>query len=220
MPVSRTSKTSRSAPPRRTTSLTSPCGVNLTALVSRFSSTWRSRVGSVSTASGSSAGASSTNDTLFSAARNRTTSMQPLSSGRSRTGRASTLILPASILEKSRMSLITVISASAESRMVWACSRWSGFSGVSSNSPLMPITPFMGVRISWLIVARKALLAWLAASAAARAADAASAWARAWASCTASWRERCTWRQARSTMSPTKIVGKPTWVSTCNQPWG
>ena len=33
----------------------------------------------------------------------------------------------------------------------------------------MPMTPFMGVRISWLIVARKALLARLAASAASRA---------------------------------------------------
>ena len=33
----------------------------------------------------------------------------------------------------------------------------------------MPMTAFIGVRISWLIVARKALLASLAASAAARA---------------------------------------------------
>jgi len=32
----------------------------------------------------------------------------------------------------------------------------------------MPITPFMGVRISWLMVARKALLAWLADSALSR----------------------------------------------------
>ena len=29
----------------------------------------------------------------------------------------------------------------------------------------MPMTPFMGVRISWLITARKVLLAWLARSA-------------------------------------------------------
>ena len=34
----------------------------------------------------------------------------------------------------------------------------------------MPMTAFIGVRISWLMVARKALLASLAASAAARAA--------------------------------------------------
>ena len=33
----------------------------------------------------------------------------------------------------------------------------------------MPITAFIGVRISWLIVARKALFAWVAASASWRA---------------------------------------------------
>ena len=58
-----------------------------------------------------------------------------------------------------------VSSASPESRIVEAKSRWSSVSGVSSSSPLMPITAFIGVRISWLIVARKALLASLAASA-------------------------------------------------------
>ena len=49
-----------------------------------------------------------------------------------------------------------------------ASSRWSASSWVSSSSPVMPMTPFIGVRISWLIVARNALLASLAASAAAR----------------------------------------------------
>ena len=38
----------------------------------------------------------------------------------------------------------------------------------------MPSTPFIGVRISWLMVARKVDLAWVAASASARAASAAS----------------------------------------------
>ncbi len=52
--------------------------------------------------------------------------------------------------------------------MVVAKSRWSSVSGVSSSRPLMPMTAFIGVRISWLIVARKALLASLAASAWAR----------------------------------------------------
>ena len=67
------------------------------------------------------------------------------------------------------MSLMMVSSESPESRMVVAKSRWSSVSGVSSSSPLMPMTAFIGVRISWLIVARKALLASLAASAWARA---------------------------------------------------
>ena len=60
-----------------------------------------------------------------------------------------------------------VSSASPESRMVPAKSRCSALSGVSSSRPLMPITAFIGVRISWLIVARNALLASLAVSAAA-----------------------------------------------------
>jgi len=39
-------------------------------------------------------------------------------------------------------------------------------SGESSSRLVMPMTPFIGVRISWLIIARKALLAWAARSAA------------------------------------------------------
>ncbi len=57
----------------------------------------------------------------------------------------------------------------------------------------MPMTPFIGVRISWLMVARKALLASLAASAAARAS-----------------RSRCALRScsnARRMMAPTKTSG-------------
>ncbi len=71
--------------------------------------------------------------------------------------------------------------------MVAAKSRCSSVSGVSSNRPLMPMTAFIGVRISWLIVARNALLASLALSACSRAA---SAWARA--SC-ASLNSRAFW---------------------------
>jgi len=62
-----------------------------------------------------------------------------------------------------------VSSASPLSRMVLAKSRWSSVSAVSSSRPLMPITAFIGVRVSWLMVARNALLASLAVSAAARA---------------------------------------------------
>ena len=62
-----------------------------------------------------------------------------------------------------------VSSASPESRIVPAKSRCSSLSGVSSSSPLMPMTAFIGVRISWLMVARNALFASFAASAAARA---------------------------------------------------
>ena len=71
-----------------------------------------------------------------------------------------------------------VSRASPLSRMVVARSRWSSFSGVSSSTPLIPITPFIGVRISCDIVARNALLASLADSAASRARCSAAASAR------------------------------------------
>ena len=78
---------------------------------------------------------------------------------------ASIASLPASTLEKSRMSLMMVSSASPERRTVSAYSRCSAVSSVSSSRPVMPITPFIGVRISWLMLARNSLLCRLAASA-------------------------------------------------------
>ena len=59
-------------------------------------------------------------------------------------------------------------SVSALARIVSAYSRCSPAMGVSSSRPLIPMTPFSGVRISWLIVARNSDLARLAASASCR----------------------------------------------------
>ena len=74
--------------------------------------------------------------------------------------------LPASTLEKSRMSLITVSSASADIFTVFeVLALFGGQFGVKASS-VMPRMPFMGVRISWLMLARNSLLARLAASAA------------------------------------------------------
>ena len=85
--------------------------------------------------------------------------------GRSRSCSRSSL--PASILEKSRMSLITVSSESADdfdqSRGTRAARRSARCPAASS---VMPMMPFIGVRISWLMLARNSLLARLAASAA------------------------------------------------------
>ena len=50
-------------------------------------------------------------------------------------------------------------------RMISANSRWRGCRSVSSSSPLIPITAFIGVRISWLIVARNEPFAAFASSA-------------------------------------------------------
>jgi len=53
----------------------------------------------------------------------------------------------------------------ALSRMERPKKRCSSLSSLSSIRSVMPRTPFIGVRISWLMLARKSLLARLAASA-------------------------------------------------------
>ena len=45
--------------------------------------------------------------------------------------------------------------ASPEVRTPLAYWRWMSVSELSRRRPVRPMTPFMGVRISWLIVARK-----------------------------------------------------------------
>ena len=56
-------------------------------------------------------------------------------------------------------------SASPLERMMFTQSRCSALSGVSRSRLVMPMTPFMGVRISWLIEARNSDLAREASSA-------------------------------------------------------
>ena len=56
------------------------------------------------------------------------------------------------------MSLMMASRASPLVRMVFTQSRCSELSGVSSRRLVMPITPFMGVRISWLIESSGTLL--------------------------------------------------------------
>lgn len=65
------------------------------------------------------------------------------------------------------ISLIMVSRASPEVRMVLTKSRWSALSGMSSSRLVMPMTPFVGVRISWDREASNSLLAreaWLASA--------------------------------------------------------
>ncbi len=91
-----------------------------------------------------------------------------VSATRSRTAKACgfSSSLPASIFEKSRMSLMMCSSASAEVLTISRYCRCSGGCGASSSSSVMPSTPFIGVRISWLMLATNSLLARLALSAA------------------------------------------------------
>ncbi len=63
---------------------------------------------------------------------------------------------------------MTCIRCSADSCTTVAHSRCSAVKGVSKRSAVIPSTPFIGVRISWLMRARNSLLAWAAASAASR----------------------------------------------------
>ena len=87
------------------------------------------------------------------------------SESRRSNGIGSSSSLPASILEKSKMSLIKVSSESADdfTRVRYSCC--SGSKSVSRASSVMPMMPFMGVRISWLMFARNSDLARVAASA-------------------------------------------------------
>ncbi|MNR29218.1 hypothetical protein D3C85_1465920 [compost metagenome] len=57
----------------------------------------------------------------------------------------------------------------AESRMVFTKSAWYGDRRSRPSTSIRPTTPFIGVRISWLMAARKADLARLACSASSRA---------------------------------------------------
>jgi len=74
--------------------------------------------------------------------------------------------LPASIFEKSKISLMMLSRASPERLMILTDSLCSALSGVFNSRLTKPNTPFNGVRISWLMVAKKSLLARVALSAA------------------------------------------------------
>ena len=173
MPVSATSKRSVTASAagscRRTRSAIVPRSVNLIAFDSRLASTCRSRRASPTSASGTSAATSLVISTAFPPRRGASDFTRLSSRPRRRNGFCSLTSLPASIFEKSRMSLMTSSRASADSRMA---SRWplcAGVRPVSPSSSAVPITALSGVRISWLTLARKVLLARLARSAASRA---------------------------------------------------
>ena len=63
------------------------------------------------------------------------------------------------------MSPTICSSACAECWMMPSARRWSSSRRVWPSTSTMPVTPMMGVRISWLMAARKALLARLASRA-------------------------------------------------------
>ena len=90
------------------------------------------------------------------------------SSMRSRSrGSDSISTLPACIFDRSRRSLTICSRICAEERMVWVSLACVEESAVRPSNSVIPTTPFIGVRSSWLMRARKLLLA-CAASASCR----------------------------------------------------
>ncbi len=170
MPVSLTSKCMFSCPDnigfeRCTPINTSPLLVNFIALPTRFIKTCRRRCMSPTICDGTSWSISYTRSiSVFNAEPANTSNTSSIQVRRSKSAFSSSMF-PDSILEKSRISLITDIRLSPQLLIAFAYSPCSSVSSVLDNNEDIPITPFKGVRISWLIVARNTLLALFACSA-------------------------------------------------------
>ena len=117
MPVSVTSKRTSAESGRllgraRTCTITSPRSVNLTALPTRFSRTWRSRPGSPADRAGTSGRPVAASSRPLACARSASSPTTSSTASRRSKSVTSSSSLPASILEKSRMSLMIASSAS------------------------------------------------------------------------------------------------------------
>ena len=137
----------------------------MTALSRRLTRIWRSRVASLSIRAGT---AGSTRQPIASPLRAAWAASRPTASSthwRRANGNASMTSFPASIFEKSRMSFNKASSDSPLLRIVPTYSRCSGVSREPARTLVMPMTAFMGVRISWLMLARNSVLNRLARSA-------------------------------------------------------
>ena len=138
------------------------------ALPTRLTRTCRSRPGSPTSAVGTSGAMSHSQlePLLVRAHGERLQRCRRRTSRKRERHRAPSSSLPASIFEKSRMSLMMPSSDSADVLDRLAGTRAGRRSArVSSASSVMPMMPFIGVRISWLMLARNSLLARLASSA-------------------------------------------------------
>ncbi len=100
-----------------------------------------------------------TSSSPFSWARTAISLATVLISSRIEKGWGSKSSMPASILEKSRMSLRICSRVSAERETMLRYSRCTGVSSLCRASRVSPMMPFMGVRISCDMLARKLLLA-------------------------------------------------------------
>ena len=143
----------------------SPFSVNFSALLKRFASIWRTLTGSTIINLGILESILMSSSMPFLLAEyfiksaacsiKSMISVQIISSSN----------LPASIFEKSSISFIMPRSPLPLVRIVSAYCFWILFRSVSSNNSEKPITLFIGVRISWDILARNSDLVLLATSA-------------------------------------------------------
>ena len=169
MPVSCTTKQSVTrfdvAASRRTRSLTPPRSVNLIALESRLVRIWLRRVASPSSAPGRSSGASISKAIPLASACTAITSVSSFSRLRRLNAARSTINSPASIFDRSSTLLSTTSSDLLASLIFARKASCCSFSDVCPSRYDRPITAFIGVRISWLMLARNSLLARFACSA-------------------------------------------------------
>ena len=169
MPVSVTAKwsciSSLSSDSFVTSTATLPAGVNLMALPTRLKIICRRRPASPNRASGTSCCTSQDSSRPFSLPTAPRLCTAALTLSRSPKSTGSISSRPALILEKSRTSLITASSDSADDLTISRYSPCSPERSVSRRKLRHSHDTFIGVRTSWLIVARNALLARSAASA-------------------------------------------------------
>ncbi len=144
-----------------------PWGVNFTALLSRLSQDLADLPQVGRRHGGQFAGALQPETPApFPSARRRNSEASSCSSPGRSTGSAFSSTRPASIFDISRMSLMMDIRCSPLFRMV--ATFFSAGSESDRSRPSSwanPRTAFIGVRISWLMLARNRLFAWFAASA-------------------------------------------------------
>ena len=169
---------------------TSPRSVNFTALPTRLCRIWRSRAASPTVVSGRSAVQCESRSTpLASAWAENTSAASWMASCRSKRSCA-TRMRPAPSLEKSSTSSTSASSAAELRRSTESIWRWPSSRRVPRSSSLAPTMPCSGVRISWLMLARKRLFTALASRAAASAA----------CSSRSTWRRQCRPRPTTTTM--------------------
>ena len=172
MPLSATRTTKCAGPPSAASTRSATCPrrvarplLNLMAFPTRLYSTCRTRMASQATRAGSSGAMNSARSTSLATATGVSVAHTSSTRGRRSWSPTSKVRWPASILDTSRMSSMTARSPFPDCWMVRTASRSRSGRSAAARISAMPMTPLSGVRISWLIMARKVDLARLAASA-------------------------------------------------------